>query len=240
MLIAYLVGRVTEKRRVSQQVVQEPQPKAELPKKSNAAIEGAQLVFASKYLLAIVAIIGFYEIVSTIMDLQWTQSVSSAIQKGEVSGDYFSSVYLVTNSVAVFVQFFLTSLAMRRFGVGIALLFLPFAALSSSTAFLIFPILMIGNALSVSDNGLNYSINQSSKEALYVPTTPEVKYRAKAFIDMFVQRFAKVVTVAISLIIGAGGIRWLSLASVALLIVWISAVRFAGRQFEVMTQKESE
>jgi len=239
MLIAYLVGRVTEKRKVSQQVVQEPQPKAELPKKSNAAIEGAKLVLASKYLLAIAAIIGFYEIVSTIMDFQWTQSVLSAIQKGEVSGDYFSSVYLVTNSVAVFVQFFLTSLVMRRFGVGIALLFLPVAALSNSTAFLIFPILMIGNALSVGDNALNYSINQSSKETLYVPTTPEVKYRAKAFIDMFVQRFAKVVAVAISLIIGAGGIRWLSFASIALLIVWIGAVRFAGRQFEGMTQQNA-
>jgi len=173
------------------------------------------------------------------MDFQWTQSVLSAIQKGEVSGDYFSSVYLVTNSVAVFVQFFLTSLVMRRFGVGIALLFLPVAALSNSTAFLIFPILMIGNALSVGDNALNYSINQSSKETLYVPTTPEVKYRAKAFIDMFVQRFAKVVAVAISLIIGAGGIRWLSFASIALLIVWIGAVRFAGRQFEGMTQQNA-
>jgi len=243
MLIAYLVGRITEKQEVSQQVVQEPQPKAELPKKSNAAIEGAKLVFTSKYLLAIAVIIGVYEIVSTIMDFQWTQSVVNAVSNDNISA-YFGSVYFVTNSVAVFVQLFLTSLVMRRFGVGIALLFLPVAALGSSTAFLIFPILMVGNALSVSDNGLNYSINQSSKETLYVPTTSETKYRAKAFIDMFVQRFAKVLAVAINLTvtgaIGIGGIRWLSFASVALLIVWISAVRFAGRLFDVMTQPSAE
>ena len=240
MLIAYLVGRVAEKQEVSAPTTQKSQPKTELPKKSNVAIEGAKLVFASKYLLAIVAIIGIYEIVSTIMDFQWTQSVVNSVSKENI-GAYFGSVYFVTNSVAVFVQFFLTSLVMRRFGVGIALLFLPLAALGSSTAFLIFPILMIGNALSVSDNALNYSINQSSKEALYVPTTPEVKYRAKAFIDMFVQRFAKVLAVAINLIvttaIGIGGIRWLSFASVAILIIWIIAVRFAGRQFEVITQQ---
>lgn len=242
MLVAYLVGRLAEKEEASTPATQKPQAKTELPKKSNAAIEGAKLVFASKYLLAITLIIGFYEIVSTIMDFQWTQSVASAIANENI-GAYFGSVYFVTNSVAVFVQLFLTSFVMRRFGVGIALLFLPVAALSSSVGFLIFPILMIGNALSVSDNGLNYSINQSSKETLYVPTTPEIKYRAKAFIDMFVQRFAKSLAVAINLIvtaaIGIGGIRWLSIASIAMLIVWISAVRFAGRQFEVMTQQNT-
>jgi len=217
-------------------------PQAELPKKSNAAIEGAKLVFTSKYLLAIAVIIGVYEIVSTIMDFQWTQSVVNFVLMEDI-GAYFGSVYFVTNSVAVFVQLFLTSLVMRRFGVGTALLFLPVAALSSSVGFLIFPILMIGNALSVSDNGLNYSINQSAKESLYVPTTPEIKYRAKAFIDMFVQRFAKSFAVAINLIVttvmGIGGIRWLSFVSIALLTVWIIAVRFAGRQFDIMT-KQSE
>jgi len=243
MLIAYLVGRIAETREASAPATQESQPKAELPKKGNAAIEGAKLVFASKYLLAIAGIIGFYEIISSIMDFQWTRSVETAIQNGEVTGAYFSSVYFVTNSIAVFVQFFLTSFVMRRFGVGIALLFLPVAALSSSTAFLIFPLLMIGNALSVSDNALNYSINQSAKESLYVPTTPEIKYRAKAFIDMFVQRFAKAFAVAINLIvtaaIGIGGIRWLSFVSIAMLTVWIIAVRFAGRQFEVITQQDA-
>jgi AAA family ATP:ADP antiporter len=242
MLIAYLVGRIAETREDSAPATQESQSETEMPKKSNAAIEGAKLVLASKYLLAITAIIGFYEIVSTIMDFQWTQSVANAIANENI-GAYFGSVYFVTNSVAVFVQLFLTSFVMRRFGVGIALLFLPVAALSSSVGFLIFPILMIGNALSVSDNGLNYSINQSAKESLYVPTAPEIKYRAKAFIDMFVQRFAKSLAVAINLIvttaIGIGAIRWLSFVSIALLTVWIIAVRFAGRQFEVMT-KQSE
>ena len=132
---------------------------------------------------------------------------------------------------------------MRRFGVRNALLFLPVAALCSSTSFLIFPILIISDALLVSDSGLNYSINQSAKESLYVPTTPDIKYRAKAFIDMFVQRFAKSLAVAINLIvttaIGIGGIRWLSFVSIALLTVWIIAVRFAGRQFEVMTQQDA-
>ncbi|MFB0565361.1 MAG: NTP/NDP exchange transporter [Candidatus Aminicenantaceae bacterium] len=242
MVIAFFVGRIAKKEETAVPAAEESQPKTEMPKKSGAAIEGAKLVFASRYLLAIVAIVGIYEIVSSIMDFQWTTSVINSVTKENLSA-YFGSVYFVTNSVAVFVQLFLTSLVMRKFGVGIALLFLPIAALCSSTAFLIFPILMVGNALSVSDNGLNYSINQSSKEALYVPTTPEVKYRAKAFIDMFVMRFSKAIAVVINLVvtgaIGLGGIRWLAFASISLLVIWIYAVRYAGRQFRKMTQEST-
>lgn len=237
MLIAYLVSRIVKKEESLSGAV-EPAPVKVEPelKKTRAAWEGAKLVLASRYLLAIVAVVGCYEIVSTIMDFQWTRTVEAAIHQGTVTKAYFGSVYMVTNSVAVFVQFFLTSLVMRKFGVGVGLLFLPVAAFCGSTAFILFPVLMVGNALSVSDNGLNYSINQSSKEALYVPTPPEVKYRAKAFIDMFVMRLAKAFAVIINLVmynaIGTGGARWLSLVSIAILLVWISQVRYAGRQFE--------
>lgn len=237
MLIAYAVSRIVKKEESTAGIVEPPPVKTEPElKKTRAALEGAKLVFASRYLLAIVAIVGCYEIVSTIMDFQWTRTVEMAIQEGIVSGAYFGSVYMVTNSVAVLVQLFLTSLVMRKFGVGVGLLFLPVAAFCGSTAFILFPVLMVGNALSVSDNGLNYSINQSSKEALYVPTAPEVKYRAKAFIDMFVMRFAKAFAVIINLVmynaIGTGGARWLSLVTLAILAFWISQVRYAGREFE--------
>ena len=241
MLIAYAVSRIMKKEEsqpgapeVRSRIVPSPAPEL---KKSRAALEGAKLVFSSRYLLDIVAIVGCYEIVSTIMDFQWTRSVETAIHSGAVTKAYFGSVYFVTNSVAVFVQLFLTSLVMRKFGVGIGLLILPVVAFCGSAAFFLFPVLMVGNALSVSDNGLNYSINQSSKEALYVPTAPEVKYRAKAFIDMFVMRSAKAVAVIINLAIfnavPAGGIRWLSLVTLILLAVWISRARYAGRQFEL-------
>ena len=70
------------------------------------------------------------------------------------------------------------------------------------------------------DNGFSYSINQSAKEALYVPTTRDEKYKAKAFIDMFVQRFAKALAVGVSLAITAvfqefATIRWLTAFTVA-------------------------
>jgi len=99
------------------------------------------------------------------------------------------------------------------------------------------PSLWTGSLLNTADNGFNYSINQSAKEALYVPTSPTEKYQAKAFIDMFVQRFAKTAGIVASLGMSrwfsdAGSIRWLSFVSIAVIAVWVMAVRYAGRAFE--------
>ena len=132
---------------------------------------------------------------------------------------------------------------MTRFGVGVALLFLPVAALLGSVGFLVLPTLWVGSALNTCDNGFSYSINQSAKEVLYVPTTRDEKYKAKAFIDMFVQRFAKALAVGLSLLItlvftGFESLRWLSLVSVVLLVLWIVAVRYVGRHFKDMESRE--
>ena len=204
------------------------------------ATEGARLVFSSRYLLSIVAIVGLYEVISTILDFQFTYTVSHFLDGPEI-GRHFALVFSITNWVSLFVQLFLTSYVMSRFGLGVALLVLPVTIALGSTSFLLFPVLWAGSFLNTADNGFSYSINQSAKEALYVPTSAAEKYRAKAFIDMFVQRFAKAVAVLISLGItfafqDFSSLRYLSLITLALLVIWVIAARYAGDQFRRMEQ----
>ncbi|MBI1354454.1 MAG: MFS transporter [Acidobacteria bacterium] len=211
---------------------------------SSSALEGAGRVLRSRYLLAIVAIVGLYEMVSTIMDFQFTSTVLHFTSGEEISRQ-FAQVFAITNWVALFVQLFLTSFVMTRFGVGTALLVLPGVALFGSAGFLVFPALWTGSFLNTADNGFSYSINQSAKEALYVPTGRTEKYQAKAFIDMFVQRFAKAMAVGLSLAIttfatGFEGVRWLSLLTGLILLVWLQAARFAGREFDRLTAEKRE
>jgi len=237
-VVAFLAGRL---------VAKDPPPEREVPeemaaREGNAAVGGARLVFRSPYLLSIVAIVGLYEIVSTIMDFQFTSTIAEYLN-GPAIGEQFSTVFLITNCVAVFVQFFLTSTVMTRLGVGAALLFLPVAAFAGSAAFMALPILWVGSLLNTADNGFAYSINQSAKEALYVPTTKDEKYKAKAFIDMFVQRFAKAVAVVLSLGITAyftafSSLRWLSVFTVLIVAVWIYAAQYAGKHFRAVTESK--
>jgi AAA family ATP:ADP antiporter len=206
----------------------------------NPAFEGARLVFRSPYLLSIVAIVGLYEIVSTVMDFQFSSAVVHYLD-GPAIGKQFSTVFLITNSTAMLVQLFLTSFVMTRLGVGVALLVLPFAALGGSALFMVFPLLWFGSFLNTADNAFSYSINQSAKETLYVPTTRDEKYKAKAFIDMFVQRFAKALAVGVSLAFSVWftdfeSIRWLSIFTIAVIGVWLVAARYAGRYFARIEQ----
>ncbi|MCW9708998.1 NTP/NDP exchange transporter [Fodinibius salsisoli] len=241
MFILIGIGYVVDRRDTSTQAARSSKEK-DNQAPDNAIVEGAKLVFQSKYLLGIVGIIGLYEIVSNIVDFQL-----SAIIAQEVAGDlrkdaYFGYVGQLTNTISVIVQLFLTSFVMKRYGVGIALLFLPVAITMGSVGFLFVPSLIFVTIMSASDNSLNYSINQSAKEALYTPMSKDVIYKAKAFIDMFVQRSAKVLAVFLNLIvaayIGLENIRWLSVACLLILFFWILIVRFVGREFKEHTSEE--
>ena len=237
--VAFAAGRMVDRNPPPEPELESPEPEEQV--KGNPALEGARLVFRSPYLLSIVGIVGLYEIVSTVMDFQFTSTVAHFLS-GPAIGKQFATVFAITNLVSMFVQLFLTSLVMSRLGVGVALLVLPVAALAGSTGFMALPVLWMGSALNTLDNGFSYSINQSAKESLYVPTTKEEKYKAKAFIDMFVQRFAKAVAVGVSLGITSVftqfiSLRWLSVFTIAVIVLWLFAARYAGRRFREMTER---
>ena len=210
---------------------------------ANPATEGALLVMRSPYLLSIVAIVGLYEVISTMVDFQFTSTIAHYLSGPEI-GAQFALVFSITNWVSLFVQLFLTGLVMSRFGVGIALIVLPCAIALGSSAFLLFPVLWVGSLLNTADNAFSYSINQSAKEALYVPTSQAEKYRAKAFIDMFVQRFAKAIAVVVSLGLTLmfsdfESLRYLSVITLVLLAVWLWAATYAGRRFAEYERAET-
>jgi ATP:ADP antiporter, AAA family len=208
---------------------------------SHSAREGINLLLASKYLMAIAVIVALYELTSNIVDFQLSASVEQFVPGKLERDSYFGFVGQIQGVVSIIVQLFITSFVMRRFGVGTALLILPVSLFLGSLGFLALPTLAFASLMSVSDNSLNYSINQSAKEALYVPTSKSEKYQAKAFIDMFIQRFGKVIAVCLNLLVVTfvtiANVRWLSLASISILVLWIAMVRFAGRNFDKMADK---
>ena len=77
---------------------------------------------------------------------------------------------------------------------------------------------------------MSYSINQTSKEILYLPLDPVSKYKGKAFIDMFVLRAAKtlgaVILLCYTLFLKHHGVPAgvLTLAAVAALAAWVYAI----------------
>jgi AAA family ATP:ADP antiporter len=207
---------------------------------SGAGSAGARLVMHSRYLLAIVGVVGLYEIISTILDFQFSSAIGHHLDGKEAIKAQVGRAFMWMNWTALFVQLFLTSFVMRRFGLAIALSILPLTTLAGSGAFLAVPALAVASLIPALDGGFSYSIHQSAKESLYVPTTWQEKYQAKAFIDMFAQRLAKGLAVCVSLgitlwITDFDGVRWLSLITLPLIAFWWWVARWAGAEFERRT-----
>lgn len=209
----------------------------------NAALEGARVVLRSRYLIALAALVGLYEIVSNVVDFQLAATVSREVERGLDQDAFFGVVGQLTGVASIVVQVLVTTYVLRRFGVAVGLLFLPVTMMLGSGGFLIVPSLAFAAFMSVSDNALNYSINQSAREALYTPTSQNAKYKAKAFIDMFVQRGAKVVAVGLNLVFTAlliERVRWLSLLSILLIVGWLRLVRYLGTEFEAKAEARAD
>jgi AAA family ATP:ADP antiporter len=240
--VAAAAGRRV-RRGVASQAVAAPSPEKERVS-GNPALAGLRLVAHSRYLLAIVAIVGLFEIVSTLMDFQYSFTVEHYAKLGEVDArSHFATTFAITNVVALVVQLGVTSLLMSRFPLGVSLSVLPTAAVSASALFALAPGVLTASLLNVVDGGLSYSIHQSAKEALYTVASAEEKYQAKAFIDMFVQRAAKAVGVGLNLTSGAlfaslAGVRLLTLVILGVGGLWLLAARHAGLRFQGLSQDQ--
>ncbi|MFB3906475.1 MAG: NTP/NDP exchange transporter [Acidobacteriota bacterium] len=206
-----------------------------------AALDGAHLVASSPYLMAIVIIMASYEIASQLMDYQFKLQ-TQALQGVTNTQAFMANVYFLANVLSVVVQFFLVSLIMRKLGIKPALLVLPLAIFASSTAFLLVPTLIVSSLLVISDNGLNYSIQQTARESLYVVTSRDEKYKARAFTNMFVQRFAKGIGIVGVLGLGILGLaaRWLSVITILVIVAMIAASIYAARRFAERSVEEQE
>jgi AAA family ATP:ADP antiporter len=207
-------------------------------KKSNAAMEGARLVMASKYLLAITATVFVYELVSQVLDYQYS-TAAEALEGTGATQAFFGQVTAIIGVVSVITQLFLVSFIIRRFSLTTALLVLPVAMAIASGVYLATPVLWAAALLTISDNSFSYSINQTARETLFMPMSPDVKYKARAFANMFVQRLGKGVAILTALVLAAVPMRFLSLVALLVIAIWCFLAIYAGRRFDELTAAEA-
>jgi len=137
----------------------------------------------------------------------------------EFKADYFSAV----NILGVVCQLFLASRVLKHLGVGRALLILPGVALVANAAMAFLPVLALVRSVKVAENGVDYSVQNTANNALYLVTSREAKYKAKPVIDAFLMRAGDALGAAA---IWAGGhFGWdpqvFARVDVALCAVWL-------------------
>jgi AAA family ATP:ADP antiporter len=92
------------------------------------------------------------------------------------------------NIVGLGLQLFVASRVMRFMGVRGALFILPVMALVNYSVIAVAPVFAIVRFGKILENSTDYSIQNTVRQALFLPTSREAKYKAKAAIDTFCQR----------------------------------------------------
>jgi AAA family ATP:ADP antiporter len=100
----------------------------------------------------------------------------------------FMNYQFLTNLIALIIQLFLVSRIFRWIGVGGALLFLPLIALGGYALISFGAVAALVLWVKALENGTDYSLQNTTKAALFLVTQREEKYKAKAAIDTFFVR----------------------------------------------------
>jgi AAA family ATP:ADP antiporter len=113
----------------------------------------------------------------------------------------FMDYQFLTNLIALVIQLFFVSRIFKWVGVGGALLFLPFIALGGYALISFGAVFLLVRWVKALENGTDYSLQNTTKAALFLVTKREEKYKAKAAIDTFFVRGGDTVS-ALAVLVG--------------------------------------
>lgn len=227
-----------------------PEPAATAPTAAKGGSSGAfGLVFQHRYLL----LIAFFSLVFSAVNSngeyilgklvkeEATAAVASgAIRQAEL-GDYIGAVYgdffFYVNVLGVLVQSLVVSRLVKRFGFGRAFLVMPVIALLNAGVSAVLPVFAVVRIAKTAENAADYSINNTTRNMLWLPTSQEMKYKAKQAVDTF---FVRMGDVGSALLVFVGttmfdlGVRGVALANVALVLVWLVLARGILREQDAL------
>lgn len=140
-------------------------------------------------LLAVVVILTV--VVATFIDYQSKTVIDIHEERMDEMTSLFGYFHAALLGLPFLISMFMTGGIIKRFGIRLTLLLFPLLLFLCAFGIGIWPVFGWALAIKTSDKSLSFSLNQFTRELLYIPISPELKYKAKVFIDMFLNRFAK-------------------------------------------------
>jgi ATP:ADP antiporter, AAA family len=208
-------------------------------KKKTGAFEGIRLIFSHGYLMGVMVIATVYEVIITIVDFQF-KTLARQVYAKEAFASYMANYAQMNSLVSILFVFIGTGFLIRNFGVRLCLLAYPAVAGLAIGLILFKPVLGAFFVAMIAVKAFSYALNNPVKELLYLPTSHDVKFKAKSFIDALGQKSAKATGSAVNAsLIGSGGAAGLaslltygSLISMGIVGVWIVVAIGLGHRYD--------
>jgi len=210
-------------------------------KPKTGIFEGLFILLSRPYVFGIFVLATIYEVIGTIFDFQMKVLADQVYPTKEAFAAYQGMYGILTNSLALVFAMVGTSFLMRRFGLRFCLMLFPIATGLVVGAIYFWPVLYVVTGALIVIKGLSYALNNPSKEMMYIPTTKDVRFKAKGWIDMFGGRSAKGTGSYINNFFAGNASALLmygTLISFGLVGVWLAVASFVGYKFKHLTEND--
>lgn len=202
----------------------------------DALMHGIKLILNSRVLVFIALSILFMQLSATLIDYQFNSFLEKAIIGKDLRTQYTGRMQAIGLVFTIFMQFFGTYFLIQRVGIKGLHIALPTLLCIMSIICFISPGFGIITFTVILLRSYNSSLFSIIKEMLYIPLSSDQKFRAKAFIDVFLYRFAKVfaslIVLSLQIVFTSYLLPVLNWISISICVIWIV---FAVHLFKKMT-----
>ncbi|MEZ5066062.1 MAG: MFS transporter [bacterium] len=201
-----------------------------------------RLVLGNRYLLLIAVLMallnwvnttGEYVLGSVVQSEAARHAVDGAAERAWI-GEFYASFFFGVNALGLTLQLIFVSRILKYLGVRFALLVLPVLALGAYGLLSFVPVLAAVRWAKTAENATDYSLQNTVRNVLFLPTTREEKYKAKQAIDTFFVRSGDLLSAAL-VWVGttwfAFGPRNFAMVNLVLVVAWILIALAIGREY---------
>lgn len=205
-----------------------------------------RLVFTDRYLLLIALLMlmvnwvnttGEYILGRTVADVAEAAvaaGTAGGLSVGEYIGRFYSEFFSFVNVAGLVLQLFVVSRLLKHLGVGAGVLVLPLIALTGYAVLAFAPVLSLVRAVKIAENATDYSVQNTVRNVLFLPTSRDQKYKAKQAIDSFFWRAGDVFS-AMLVYVGVTalgfGVSGFARVNLVLACIWLMLAFAVGREY---------
>ena len=154
-------------------------------------------------------------------------------------GKFYGDFFFYVNLLGFLLQLFIVSRIVKYLGMRVAIMALPAIALGGYFLIAFTPLLSLIRLAKTAENATDYSLNNTARQMLFLPTTREQKYKAKVAIDSFFVRAGDVLSAGLVY----AGIHWLTfsvtqfaIVNLVLVVVWLVIAFLVARENKQLMQ----
>lgn len=212
-----------------------------------------RLVFKSEYLFWIAVLMVLLNGVNTTgeyfvgaLATEHAQNLAAADPRFNAEaylGSFFGSYQFWVSIGALVLQAFVASRVVKYLGLPGVLLALPLIALGGYSVIAAGVTFAVVRWVKTAENATDYSIMNTARQLLWLPTAREEKYKAKQAIDTFFVRVGDVLS-GLIVFVGAGvlglTVRRMALVNVVLIALWIAVALLVLKRYRTLVERRAE